>query len=55
MSHFGNLNYLGNTVAHVIDHTAFLSGLAALRFHNLIPETINYKTFSMGLWLLSKF
>ncbi len=33
-------------VAHLIDHTAFLSGLAALRFHNLIPETIHYKTFT---------
>lgn len=33
-------------VASVIDHAAFLSGLAALRFHNLIPETINYKTFT---------
>jgi predicted transcriptional regulator of viral defense system len=33
-------------VAHLIDHKAFLSGLAALRFHNLIPETINYKTFT---------
>ncbi len=33
-------------VAQAIDCTSFLSGLAALRFHNLIPETIHYKTFT---------
>lgn len=33
-------------VAQVIDHKAFLSGLAGMRFHNLIPETINFKTFT---------
>jgi predicted transcriptional regulator of viral defense system len=34
------------SVAHAIDQSAFLSGLAALRFHNLIPDTINFKTFT---------
>lgn len=34
------------SVAQIIDPKAFLSGLAALRFHNLIPETINFKTFT---------
>lgn len=33
-------------LAHVIDSESFLSGLAALRFHNLIPETINFKIFT---------
>jgi predicted transcriptional regulator of viral defense system len=32
-------------VAHAIDNRAYLSGLAALRFHNLIPDVINFKTF----------
>lgn len=32
-------------VAQAIDHRAYLSGLAALRFHNLIPEVVNFKTF----------
>lgn len=32
-------------VAFAIDERSFLSGLGALRFHNLIPETVNYKTF----------
>lgn len=32
-------------VAQAIDNTAYLSGLAALRFHNLIPEVVNFKTF----------
>jgi predicted transcriptional regulator of viral defense system len=34
------------SVAKIIDHCSFLSGLAALRFHNLIPETIHFKTFT---------
>lgn len=33
-------------VAHVIDQKSFLSGLGALRFHNLIPEAISFKTFT---------
>lgn len=33
-------------LAQVIDSESFLSGLAALRFHNLIPETINFKIFT---------
>jgi predicted transcriptional regulator of viral defense system len=32
-------------VAQAIDDQAYLSGLAALRFHNLIPEVVNFKTF----------
>ncbi len=32
-------------VAQAIDDSAFLSGLGALRYHNLIPEIVNYKTF----------
>lgn len=32
-------------VAQAIDESAFLSGLGALRFYNLIPEIVNYKTF----------
>ena len=32
-------------VAQAIDHFAYLSGVAALRFHNLIPEIVNFKTF----------
>lgn len=32
-------------VAQAIDHSAYLSGIAALRFHNLIPEIVNFKTF----------
>lgn len=32
-------------VAQTIDNSAFLSGLGALRYHNLIPEIVNYKTF----------
>lgn len=32
-------------VAQAIDKHAYLSGLAALRFHNLIPEVVNFKTF----------
>lgn len=32
-------------VAQAIDNKAYLSGLAALRFHNLIPEVVNFKTF----------
>lgn len=32
-------------VAQAIDHSAYLSGLAALRFHNIIPEIVNFKTF----------
>lgn len=33
-------------LAQVIDSESFLSGLAALRFHNLIPDTINFKIFT---------
>lgn len=33
-------------LAQVIDSESFLSGLAALRFYNLIPETINFKIFT---------
>ena len=32
-------------VAQTIDSKAYLSGIAALRFHNLIPEIVNFKTF----------
>ena len=32
-------------IAQTIDHSAYLSGIAALRFHNLIPEVVNFKTF----------
>jgi hypothetical protein len=32
-------------VAQAIDHSAYLSGIAALRFHNLIPEVVKFKTF----------
>ena len=32
-------------IAQTIDHNAYLSGVAALRFHNLIPEIVNFKTF----------
>ena len=32
-------------IAQAIDHSAYLSGVAALRFHNLIPEIVNFKTF----------
>jgi predicted transcriptional regulator of viral defense system len=32
-------------VARAIDPSAYLSGIAALRFHNLIPEIVNFKTF----------
>ncbi|MBK7963693.1 MAG: hypothetical protein IPK04_22335 [Bdellovibrionales bacterium] len=32
-------------VAQAIDHSAYLSGIAALRFHNLIPEIVKFKTF----------
>lgn len=39
-------NVAEESVAQVIDQKSFLSGLAALRFHDLIPETINFKTFT---------
>ena len=32
-------------VAQAIDKQSYLSGLAALRFHNLIPEVVNFKIF----------
>ncbi len=32
-------------VAQAIDHSAYLSGIAALRFHNLVPDVVNFKTF----------
>ncbi len=32
-------------VARTIDKNSFLSGMGALRFHNLIPEVVNFKTF----------
>jgi predicted transcriptional regulator of viral defense system len=35
-------------VAQAIDEKAFLSGVGALRFHDLIPESVKFKTF-LGL------
>jgi predicted transcriptional regulator of viral defense system len=36
---------LDETVAQAIDERAFLSGIGALRFHDLIPEAVKFKTF----------
>lgn len=32
-------------IAQTIDQSAYLSGMGALRFHNLVPEIVNFKTF----------
>ncbi len=44
-SEFTKRPLLEEQVALAIDNKSFLSGLGALRFHNLIPEIVKYKTF----------
>jgi predicted transcriptional regulator of viral defense system len=42
---FSKRPILDETVAQAIDERAFLSGIGALRFHDLIPEVVKFKTF----------
>lgn len=44
-SSYSHKAFAEEQVAQAIDHSAYLSGIAALRFHNLIPEIVNFKTF----------